>query len=121
MKNCHECSNPFTPGSNRAKWCSTACRDRSRGRGAVPQPVGNRRDGFRVVIDGVERRWRPRYLSEDRGRVPLATRDDLRNLRSVFDGSKSGGAIDRYRTAAANDEARQWALEACGVDIGADL
>jgi hypothetical protein len=123
---CARCSEPFKPGSNRARYCSPECRRavrRARTPKAEPgEVIGNRREGFRVVIDGVEGRWVPSYLREDRERLPrISSGEDLRAMPTTYDGAKSGGGIDRRRKALARDAARLWALDTFGVDIGSDL
>lgn len=123
-KTCAVCPTEFEPGSNRARYCSDACRTaarRARTGERTPRPFGNRRDGFNVVIDGVPGVWRPKYLTEDQNRLPTANPEDLRTMPGRFDPSKSRGQVDRKGKALARDAARQWALNEFGVDIGPDM
>jgi len=127
VKTCATCSRDFVPGSNRARYCSDDCRKAAR-RERTPKAepvgvVGSRRDGFRVVINGVEAVWRPRYLREDRERLSYLDRaadatEDLSGL-ATFEGSRHGGGI--RAVSLRDDDARRWAIEAHGVDIGAGL
>lgn len=89
-------------------------------------PVGSRREGFRVVIDGVEAVWRPRHLREGyeaRDGVPYLDRatDALEDLAGMgtYEGSRHGGGI--RAVSKRDDEVRRWAIEERGVDIGAAL
>lgn len=128
MKTCDRCGVDFTPGSNRALYCSSECKaaaKRHRDHPPAPAPVGSRRDGFRVVIDGVEAVWRPRYLrdSAERDRLPHLDRttdatEDLAGM-GTFEGSRHGGTIRAVPMR--DDEVRRWAIEERGVDIGAGL
>lgn len=122
-RHCESCANRYTPRSSTARYCSPACKEAARKarRPRPPAPVGNRREGFAVVIDGVPGVWRPKYLSEDRDRLPTASPEDLSSMPGRYDGSKSKGQVDRRCVALARDAARQWALETHGVDIGAGL
>lgn len=129
MKICAACRAEFTPGSNRARYCGPDCRRaarRSRTPRAEPSGViGSRRAGFRVVIDGVEGVWRPRYLrdSADRDRLPHLDRstdatEDLAGM-VTFEGSRHSGGI--RAVSMRDDRARRWAIEAHGVDLGPGL
>lgn len=125
MKTCDRCRKPFTPRSNRARYCSPECRRavrRDRQRIPAPVPVGSRRDGYRVVINGVEGTWKPRYLrdSADRDRFPYLDRatdatEDLAGM-GTFEGSRHGGVI--RAVSLRDDEPRRWVIEVHGVDIG---
>ena len=131
MRACRECGAPLPALSRRGRppaYCREACRRaarRARQRATKAEAVGSRREGFAFQITDpetgrtIEGRWRPRYLEEDRDRLPRIDpeRDPAGDLAGliVFEGSRHRGGI--RAVGLKHDEARRWAIDARGVDL----